>query len=139
MALATAVDVVAALGRALTSAETAQAPALLEEASDLTIGYLGCDPTDTSTEPPTVPDPVSRVVARMVARVFSQAGTVPGSEGTTETVGPFSQTVRFASGTTTGAPWLASTDKITLRPYRCGAMRAVPMETLQTGEYRRYS
>lgn len=139
MALASPEDVAAALGRDLTAAETEQAPTLLDEASDLVIGYLGCDPTDTTQEPATVPEAVSRVVARMVARVLGQAGHVPGSEGTTETVGPFSQTVRFASGTTSGAPWLTVTDKVALRPYRCGGgMRAVPLATMQTGRYRRY-
>lgn len=138
MALATEEGVVAALGRNLTDEETAQATTLLEEASDLTVGYLGCDPTGTTTG--TVPGVVSRVVARMVARVLGQSGHVAGSEGTTETVGPFSRTVRFGSGTTSGAPWLTATDKIALRPFRCGGgMRTVQLSSAQTGHYRRYS
>lgn len=141
-ALATADDVTAALGRALTTEETAQAPALLDEASDLVLGYLGADPTDTTTDPATVPGAVSRVVARMVARVFGQTATTDafGSEGTTETMGPFSQTVRFAAGTTSGQPWLAATDKVALRPYRSGGgMRSVPLSSDHTGRYRSVS
>lgn len=132
MALAEVEDVEAALGRDLTGTEGAQADALLEEASDLVIGYLGCEPEDPT------PATVTRVVARMVARVFSQTNPT-GATGTTQSVGPFSQTVQFASGTTGGNPWIASADKISLRPYRCGGgMRAVPFESAQTGRYRRY-
>lgn len=139
--LASLADVEAALGRPLTPEETELAPTLLSEASDITIGYLGCDPTDTSTDPATVPAAVTRVVARMVARVVTQSESSAafGSEGTTEQVGPFSRTVRFAAGTTTGQPWLASTDKIALRPYRCGGgMVSVRLSTEQTGRYQRY-
>lgn len=138
MTLATAADVASALGRALTETEETRAATLLDEASDLAIGYLGCDPTDTSTDPVTVPGAVSRVVARMVARVMSQSGPT-GSEGTTQTVGPFSETVRFGTGTTSGNPWIAASDKVALRPYRCGGgMRSVPLSSAQTGRYRRY-
>jgi hypothetical protein len=139
VALAEAEDVEAALGRDLTESETAQAPTLLDEASDLVIGYLGCDPTDEEADP-TVPAAVTRVVARMVARVFSQSSEAAGSEATTSTAGPFSQTVRFAAGSTSGAPWLTVTDKVILRPYRCGGgMRTVSLSSDQTGRYRRYS
>lgn len=137
MALAETADVATALGRTLTTSETAQAPSLLEEASDLVVGHLGCDPTDEEADP-TVPAAVTRVVARMVARVFSQPTEVVGSEGTTETVGPFSRTTRYGAGTTSGNPWLAGTDKVALRPYRCGGgMREVSLASDQTGRYRR--
>lgn len=145
MALATAEDVEGALGRALTESETQRSESLLDEASDLVIGYLGCDPTgdpilDEDGEPTGVneiPGAVSRVVARMVSRVLS-LDTPTGSEGTTETVGPFSKTVRFSAGTTSGAPWLAGSDKITLRPFRCGGgMVPVGLSSRQTGRYRR--
>lgn len=136
--LASQADVEAALGRSLTPAETTQINSLLGEASDLIIGHLGCDPTDPDADPP-VPATVTRVAARMVARVFGQASQAFGSEGTTETVGPFSRTVRFASGTTSGAPWVTNADKVSLRPYRCGGgMRTVSLSSVQTGRYRRF-
>lgn len=140
MALATTDDVVARLGRALTAAEEAQAAGLLEEASALVIGHLGCDPTDTSVEPPEVPPAVAIVTSRMVARVLQQSTTapVPGSEATTTTTGPFSQTVRFATGSVTGAPWLTKMDKLALRPYRCdGGLASIPISGGTTGRYRR--
>lgn len=140
MALATAADVVARLGRPLTVAETAKVDGLLEEASALVIGYLGCDPTDTSVEPPTVPAAVAIAVSRMVARVFEQtaaAGTT-GSEVTTNTTGPFSQTLRFPAGSTSGAPWLTKADKLTLRPFLCnGGFTSLAISAGTTGRYRR--
>ena len=122
-------DVEGALGRSLTSAERTRSKTLLSEATDLVVGYLG-----SVSEP--VPEAVTRVVARMVSRVLGQT-TEHGSEGTTETMGPFSKTVRFAAGTTSGQPWLGSTDKVILRPYRGGSgMRSVPLASEQTGRYR---
>lgn len=133
--LAELTDVEAALGRSLTEAETPQIKTLLSEASDLIIGYLGCDPTDTSVEP-CVPPVVSRVAARMVARVTQQGG-VPGAQSATESVGPFSRTAQFAPGTNSGDPWLSAKDKITLRPFRCGGgMKSVSLASLHTGYYR---
>lgn len=140
MALATAADVGDRLGRSLTAAETAKADGLLEEASALVIGYLGCDPTDTSVEPPTVPLAVVIVVSRMVARVFEQTASVAefGSEATTDSTGPFSTTVRYGAGTTSGAPWLTKADKLTLRPFRCdGGFTSLAISAGTTGRYRR--
>lgn len=141
MALATAADVVVRLGRALTTAEEGKVAGLLEEASALVIGHMGgCDPTDTSVEPPTVPAAVAIVVSRMVARVFEQtaAAGVTGSEATTDTTGPFSRTVRFAAGSTSGAPWLTKADKLTLRPFRCdGGFTSLAISAGTTGRYRR--
>jgi len=135
MAFAADADVEAALGRDLTFDEVASVSVLLEEASDLLIGYLGC-------EPDPVPDAVKRVCARMVARVFEQAssGAAFGATGTQQTAGPFSQSVQFAAGTTYHAPWISATDKVVLRPYRCGGgFRSVNLESAQSGGYRRYS
>lgn len=140
MALATAADVEARLGRPLTVAETAKVAGLLEEASALVIGYLVCDPTDTSVEPPVVPAAVAIVVSRMVARVLEQtpAAGATGSEATTNTTGPFSQTVRFGAGTTSGAPWLTKADKLTLRPSLCnGGFTSLAISAGTTGRYRR--
>lgn len=140
MALATNADVEERLGRPLTTAEASKVAGLLEEASALVIGYLGCDPTDTSVEPPTVPAAVAIVVSRIVARVFEQTASAgaTGSEATTNTTGPFSQTVRFAAGSTSGAPWLTKADKLTLRPFRCdGGFTSLAISAGTTGRYRR--
>lgn len=140
MALATAADVGDRLGRSLTAAETAKVDGLLEEASALVIGFLGCDPTDTSVEPPTVPAAVAIVVSRIVARVFEQTASTAefGSEATTDSTGPFSTTVRYGAGTTSGAPWLTKADKLTLRPFRCdGGFTSLAISAGTTGRYRR--
>lgn len=137
--LATVDDVQAALGRELTLTEATQATVSLAEATDLVVGHIGYDPIDALTAGEVVPAAISRVVARMVARVLVQSAQA-GSEGTTETVGPFSRTVRFGVGTTSGAPWLTAADKIALRPYRGGGgMRVVSLSSAQTGRYRRYT
>lgn len=140
MALATAADVEARLGRDLTTAEAGKVNGLLEEASALVIGYLGCDPTDTSVEPPTVPAAVAIAASRMVARVLQQTASAEefGSEATTDSTGPFSTTVRYGSGTTSGAPWLTKVDKLTLRSFRCnGGFTSVGISAGATGRYRR--
>lgn len=136
MAFADTSDVEAALGRDLTSAEEASVDTLLEEATDLLIGYLGCTPDP-------VADAVIRVCARMVARVFAQAASgsapVPGTTQTQQTAGPFSQSTSFATGSATGSPWLASADKTALKPYRCGGgFKAISVESVQSGRYRHY-
>jgi len=136
MAFAEDTDVEVALGRALTTAEDESVDTLLEEATDLLIGYLGC-------EPDPVPDAVKRVCARMVARVFAQAASsdapVVGASQVQQTAGPFSIGMSFASGTSTGAPWIAGADKIALRPYRCGGgFKTVSAESPQSGRYRHY-
>lgn len=140
MALATAEDVATRLGRELTTAEAGRVDGLLDEASVLVVGYLGCDPTDTSVEPPTVPNAVVIVVSRMVARVLEQAaaGGTSGSESTTEATGPFSKTVRFSAGSTSGAPWLTKVDKVSLRDARCdGGFSSIGISGGTTGRYRR--
>lgn len=133
MAFATDTDVEAALGRALTTAEDAAVDSLLDEATDLLIGYLGTDPDP-------VPAAVKRVCARMVARVFAQAAggaPVVGASQMQQTAGPFSQSTSFTSATSNGSPWLAAADKIALRPYRLGGgFRAVAMQSPQSGAYR---
>jgi len=133
MAFASDADVAAALGRSLTSTETTSVATLLEEATDLLTGYLGCAPDP-------VPDTVRRVAARVVARVFSQAASAAsppvGATQVQQTVGPFSQSTSFQAGTSTGSPWIAAADRIALRPFRCGAgFRSVSLESAQSGRY----
>lgn len=125
-----------ALGRELTTAEEAKVDNLIDEAGDLLHGYLGVDYRDETS----IPGAVARVAARVVARSFEQAASESpfGVEGTTDQAGPFSRTLRFSSGTTSGSVWLDVKDKIKLRPYRVGAFRSVPLESRQSGRYRMY-
>lgn len=125
--LASADDVEARLGRPLTPAEAGRVDGLIDEASALVIGYLGCDPSD----PGPVPPAVTIVTSRMVARTLQQAEAqtpVSGEQAVTNTVGPFSQTRQFVAGTTGGQPWLSAADKVALRPYRCDT-RAFSVDT----------
>jgi hypothetical protein len=130
--LATPDDVAARLGRPLTPAEQAAVDGLIDEASALVIGYLGCDPSD----PGPVPASVTVVVSRMVARALQQAeaASTPtgGEQAVTNTVGPFSQTRQFFAGSTSGQPWLSASDKIALRPYRCDG-KAYSVDTAPRG------
>lgn len=119
MAYATSSDVVAALGRSLTSAESVAVSNQLEQATDLVIGYLG-------NEPDPVPGAVTRVVATMVAAVFSKPSITvadydaSGYSSAREAAGVH---VGVESATTSG-PWLTNALKERLKPYRI-AIRSV--------------
>lgn len=119
MAYATSSDVVAALGRSLTSAESVAVSNQLEQATDLVIGYLG-------NEPDPVPGAVTRVVATMVAAVFSKPSITvadydaSGYSSAREAAGVH---VGVESATTSG-PWLTNALKERLKPYRT-AIRSV--------------
>lgn len=112
MAFAEDTDVEQALRRDLTATEDSYVDTLLDEASDLIVGYLGCDPTVSGV----VPGAVTRVCARMAARVLKQGDLTPGTQQAS--AGPFANT--FVGGSTSGSPWLAASDKQILKPYRCG-------------------
>lgn len=136
MAYAVKSDVVSALGRNLSTSEDESVTTLLEEAADLLTGFLGC-------EPDPAPDAVKRVNARMVARVFAQASAtdapIVGASQVQQTVGPFSKSMSFASGTSMGAPWLTGADKTAVKAFRCGGgFKAVSLESEQSGRYRSY-
>ena len=132
MSLATLEDVRKRLGRQLTTGETERAPGLLDEASDLAVGYLGCEPTPA-------PSAVARVVSRMVARVLAQDASPGGGEsiGVKQigmTAGPFSQQRTLVDGSGSGSPWLEKADKLKLRAYRCGGgMNSVALSSDQSG------
>jgi len=144
VALALVADVVARLGRPLAAPETARANGLLDEASALVLAFLGLDEWSV-TDPPeaVVPIPSALVIAtsRMVARVLDQDAKSErpvGAESVTQSMGPFSEAFSFGSGSTSGAPWLASGDKVLLKRFRVnGGQVSVPMSTGQTGLYRR--
>lgn len=111
MALATEADVELALGRFLTEGEVVAT--LLEEASDLVVGYIGHTPDP-------VPAPVTRVVATMVVAVLTKPAVNAADYG----AGGYNQiressTIRVGveSATTTG-PWLTNALRRRLTPFR---------------------
>lgn len=116
MALATPADVVASLRRDLTADEEEGVAALLEEASDLVLGYLRCPPATPT------PDAIVRAVAAMVAAVFRPSPGPTNADSLTS--GPYTQ--KFTEGSTSGGPWLTAALKMRLLPYRC-SMVSVPL------------
>lgn len=117
MALATEDDVAAALGEA----PEQDVETLLEEASDLVLGYLRCPDLDP------VPPAVARVVASMVASALTRpVGMASIAPGDSLTAGPYNMRVGDSSS---GTVWLTNGLKLRLRPYRCGAMVSVPLQS----------
>jgi hypothetical protein len=123
MALATGDDVAAALG----SSPTSDVETLLEEASDLVLGYLHCPDLDP------VPPAVSRVVASMVASALNRApGMASIAPGDSLTAGPYTASSGASSA---GTVWLTNGLKMRLRPYRCGSVISVSLQSeLYDGE-----
>lgn len=117
MALAAQADVQAVLGRNLTAPEQALVGSQLDAASDLVLAYLGCDPA-----PNPVPGAVVRVVAAMVASLINRPANQPVNAEQIN-AGPFG--LRYAEGSTSGAPWLTQGLKDRLGPYRCRGRSAV--------------
>lgn len=109
MALATALDVEARLGRPLTPAETGLTPGLLDEASAIVVGegYVIATP---------VPPTIAIVVSRMVARVLRSPEDADGLESTQLSAGSFQMTQKYADSS--GGPWLSKSDRQMLTPYR---------------------
>lgn len=127
MAFATSADVVAALGRSLTSAESSSVDNQIAQATDLVAAYLGNDPNP-------VPGAVTRVVATMVAAVFSKPSITvadydaSGYSTSREAAGVH---VGVESATTSG-PWLTNALRERLKPFRT-AMRSVMVVSEQFG------
>lgn len=87
---------------------------LIDEATVLVESYVGALPEPT-------PRAAVVVISRMVARVLMVPQDVPyGASQQQTTAGPFSRSVSFASGSTTGGPWLSAADRLALRPLRGG-------------------
>lgn len=131
-------DVAEALRRALTATESTYVGTAIAEAQDLIEGYLGrADGSTTAYDVGEVPAAVTRVCARMVARVYQQDdGRAIGTSQVQKTAGPFSSGTSYASGSTTGSPWLAAADRQALKPYRVGGgMRSVSMTTERGYDY----
>lgn len=127
MALASEVHVEDALGRALSVSEDVST--LLEEASDLVIGYLGY-------EPDPVPAPVRRVVATMVVAVLTKpAVTAADYQASGYNTSRETAAVRVGvESQTTSGPWLTAALKARLRPYRSHKTRGVYSIGLYTVE-----
>lgn len=125
MSLATSDDVVTALARSLTSAESTSVDNMLEQASDLVVGYLGCLPDP-------VPGPVARVVAAMVAAVFDKPSVTVADYDTSgySTSREYAQVAVGVESATSTGPWLTKSLKERLCPYRSG-MRSVGMVSEQ--------
>jgi len=123
VAFATDGDVSDALGRSLTSPETTVVDNLLDQATDLVVGY-GIDPAISP-----VPGAVTRVVASMVVAVFTKPSIniadydASGYRSSSETA---SVRVGMESATTEG-PWLTASQKMRLNPYRTGGMNQIQM------------
>jgi hypothetical protein len=117
MALATEDDVEAALGRT----PDGDVSTLLEEASDLVLGYLHCSTLDP------VPAAVARVTASMVAAALNRpSGLSSIAPGDQLTAGPY--TVR-GGDSGSGGVWLTNALKLRLRPYRCGSSVSVSLQS----------
>lgn len=128
MILATQADVVARLGRALTSDELVRLPGLLEEASLLVEGYLGIvykDPSDPDDPGGPIPSAVVVVVSRIVARTFTAPSPQLLPEGARSAgSGPYN--VSFGDARTN--LWLSKADKTTLKNIG-GGMTSIPMKS----------
>jgi len=109
MALATSDDVEAALGRSLTE----DVDTLLEEASDLVVGYL-------HTTPDPVPGAVARVVATMVVAVLNkpEVSTADYDAGGYNMVREAAAVRVGVESATTSGPWLTNALRQRLNPYR---------------------
>ena len=123
MAFAAAADVTAALGRSLTSAESGRVSNLLDQATDLVVGYG----IDIAIDP--VPGAVTRVVASMVVAVFTKP-SINIADYDASGYRTSSETAAVHVGTesaTTEGPWLTASQKMRLNPYRTGGMNQVQL------------
>lgn len=112
--LATPSDVAKRLGRPLEEDELDVVDGLLEEAEVQIEGFLGRIPVP-------VPRRVTVVASRMVARVLEQPDAEAFyAESVQYSAGPFSETKRFSTGASGGAPWLTAADKQALQRSRGG-------------------
>lgn len=112
--IATPTDVEKRLGRDLHADEIDVVDGLLEEAEVLIEGYLGKIPQP-------VPRRITVVASRMVARVLEQPDAEAFyAESVQHAAGPFSETKRYSTGASGGAPWLTTADKQSLRQARSG-------------------
>lgn len=110
--LATIDDVQARIGGDLDEEQTSRVDSLIEEASVLVEAYLD------QPVPWPVPRAVTVVVSRMVARVLQAPAPSFAVDTLTQTAGQFSQSKKFTTGASGGAPWLTAQDKTVLNRFR---------------------
>ena len=131
MTLATSANVASALGRTLTATETSNVANMIEQASDLVVGYLGHYPDPA-------PAPIARAVATMVAAVFDKP-TVTTADYDASGYSTSREYARVAVGVesqSASGPWLTKGLKQRLAPFR-QAGRAVPLVSEQRGGLQR--
>ena len=118
MSLASESDVENALGRVLTDDEDVST--LLEEASDLVVGYLGYTPDP-------VPAPVARVVATMVVAVLTKPTVTKADYDASgySTASEYASVRVGVESATTSGPWLTASLKMRLKRFRTSATRSV--------------
>jgi hypothetical protein len=95
---------------------------VLEEATDLVIGYLEReytgDDTDTDGVPDDVPGAVRRVTARVALRAFTENPDEPGAAATTSLMGPFSHTINWAKTAQDRSVYLSDSDELRLERFK---------------------
>lgn len=141
MALATVADVEARFksdDKHLATDDADWTESLLDEASDIALAEMGCDPTDADTG--ITPEPVVRAVARMVKRVLERAaqqtGVPLGATQVQQTVGPFNLGATFGNGGNSTSPWLEKPDRAVFAKYGCnGKAFAVDTAPAVAGYY----
>lgn len=119
MAYATQEDVEKILPEGETVPTTAEdkLATVLEEATDLVIGYLEFeydgDPDDDGV-PDDVPGAVRRVVARVALRAFIDEPDDPGAVSTRDLMGPFSHDINWSKESQDGSVYLSRGEELRL-------------------------
>lgn len=146
MAYATIDDVRKILpeGEEIPEGEEESVETVLEEATDLVIGYIereytgsgGSDPDDPDEDddgvPDDVPGAVRRVVARVTLRAFTDDPESPGAVVSTNLMGPFSHTLNWSKESIDRSVYLSAGEKLRLDRFKVGytgGVAHVPMYT----------
>lgn len=97
---------------------------VLEEATDLVIGYLGFEydgaPEDDGV-PGDVPGAVRRVVARVALRTFVDEPNDPGAMSSRDLMGPFSHDINWSREAQDGSVYLSNGEELRLNPFVRGS------------------
>jgi len=128
MAYATQADVEKILpdGETVPGAAEDKLATMLEEASDLIIGYLGFEYTGTPDildgVPDDVPGAVRRVAARVALRTFIDEPDEPGAASTRDLMGPFSHDINWSKESQDGSVYLSPGERMRLEPFLKGSI-----------------
>jgi len=102
---------------------------VLEEATDVVIGYLerefSDDDEDSDGVPDDVPPAVRRVVARVTMRNFIDEPWNPGAESEVNLMGPFSHTLNWSKEVQARDLFLTDMEKMRLDRFKIGYRGAV--------------